>query len=284
MARAADALRPVAHARDVPLVVADHFRLAARLGLDGVHLTDGPRQVRAAREALGRDAIVGAFARASRHDGLTAAEIGADYVSLRPRRPDRPRRRRHRPARALPMVVRDDRGAGGRRGRHHPRGRRRARRAASTSSPSATSSGRPRRAPRPRSGTSSTPCRRPVAFRDRVSVGRRRRQLLVRSHCTRPPRCTAASPRGRRLSRTGPPGRSRYVRRRTARRNAPVVAQVAQRREQPILRPAAHDAPDLGARRSVTVSSEPPLMWRSRWGNGISIPCSRNFSHIASKT
>ena len=42
VARAADALRPVAHARDVPLVVADHFRLAARLGLDGVHLTDGP--------------------------------------------------------------------------------------------------------------------------------------------------------------------------------------------------------------------------------------------------
>jgi thiamine-phosphate pyrophosphorylase len=87
VARAADALRPVAHARDVPLVVADHFRLAARLGLDGVHLSDGPRQVRAARAALGRDAIVGAFARASRHDGLTAAEIGADYVSFGPAGP-----------------------------------------------------------------------------------------------------------------------------------------------------------------------------------------------------
>jgi thiamine-phosphate pyrophosphorylase len=84
VARAADALRPVAHARDVPLVVADHFRLAARLGLDGVHLWDGPRQVRAARVALGKEAIVGAFARASRHDGLTAAEIGADYVSFGP--------------------------------------------------------------------------------------------------------------------------------------------------------------------------------------------------------
>jgi thiamine-phosphate pyrophosphorylase len=84
VARAADALRPVAHARDVPLVVADHFRLAKRLGLDGVHLSDGPRQVRAARAELGRDAIVGAFARASRHDGLTAAEAGADYVSFGP--------------------------------------------------------------------------------------------------------------------------------------------------------------------------------------------------------
>jgi thiamine-phosphate pyrophosphorylase len=84
VARAADALRPVAHARDVPLVVADHFRLARRLGLDGVHLSDGPRQIRAARAELGRDAIVGAFARASRHDGLTAAETGADYVSFGP--------------------------------------------------------------------------------------------------------------------------------------------------------------------------------------------------------
>ena len=43
-----------------------------------------PRQVRAAREALGADAIVGAHARASRHDGMTAAEIGADYVSFGP--------------------------------------------------------------------------------------------------------------------------------------------------------------------------------------------------------
>jgi thiamine-phosphate pyrophosphorylase len=84
VARAADALRPVCHARDVPLVVADHFRLVPRLGLDGVHLTDGARQVRAVRKALGPDAIVGAFARASRHDGLTAAEIGADYVSFGP--------------------------------------------------------------------------------------------------------------------------------------------------------------------------------------------------------
>lgn len=84
VARAADALRAVAHGRDVPLVVADHFRLVARLGLDGVHLTDGARQVRAARAAVAPDDIVGAFARTSRHDGLTAGEAGADYVSFGP--------------------------------------------------------------------------------------------------------------------------------------------------------------------------------------------------------
>jgi thiamine-phosphate pyrophosphorylase len=84
LARAAEALRPACHARDVPLVLTDHFLLAKELGLDGVHLSDGPRQVRAARKALGFDAIVGAHARASRHDAMTAAEIGADYVSFGP--------------------------------------------------------------------------------------------------------------------------------------------------------------------------------------------------------
>ncbi len=84
VARAADALRPVAHARDVPLVVAEHYRLVGRLGLDGVHLGDGSRQVRAVRKALGGDAIVGAFARGSRHEGMTAGEVGADYVSFGP--------------------------------------------------------------------------------------------------------------------------------------------------------------------------------------------------------
>lgn len=84
LARASDALRAVCDPRDVPLVVNDHFRLVERLGLDGVHLTDGPRQVRAARKLLGPDAIVGAHARASRHDGMNAGEIGADYVSFGP--------------------------------------------------------------------------------------------------------------------------------------------------------------------------------------------------------
>jgi thiamine-phosphate pyrophosphorylase len=84
VAEAADALRAVAHARDVPLVVADHFRLVPRLGLDGVHLSDGARQLRAVRKALGKDAIVGVHAHASRHEGMTAGEIGADYVSFGP--------------------------------------------------------------------------------------------------------------------------------------------------------------------------------------------------------
>ena len=85
VARAADALRPVAHARDVPLVVADHYRLVrAGSGSTACTSSDGARQVRAVRKALGKDAIVGAYAHASRHEGMTAGEIGADYVSFGP--------------------------------------------------------------------------------------------------------------------------------------------------------------------------------------------------------
>lgn len=84
IARAADTLREVAHSRDVALVVADHTLLAQRLGLDGVHLGDAARSVRAARKTLGPDAIVGAFCGASRHDGMSAGEAGADYISFGP--------------------------------------------------------------------------------------------------------------------------------------------------------------------------------------------------------
>jgi thiamine-phosphate pyrophosphorylase len=82
--RAADAVREQAHARDVAVVIDNHLVLAARLGLDGVHLTDGSRSVRKARKELGADAIVGAFCGASKHDGMSAGEAGADYVAFGP--------------------------------------------------------------------------------------------------------------------------------------------------------------------------------------------------------
>lgn len=82
--RVADACRDVAIARDVAIVMQDHRLLARQLGLDGVHLGDGARSVRAARKDLGPDAIVGCFCGTSRHDGLTAGEAGADYVSFGP--------------------------------------------------------------------------------------------------------------------------------------------------------------------------------------------------------
>lgn len=84
IARAADACRLVAHARDVAIVIADHLLLVERLGLDGVHLSDGSRGVRKARKDLGEDAIVGAFCGVTRHEGMSAAEAGADYAAFGP--------------------------------------------------------------------------------------------------------------------------------------------------------------------------------------------------------
>ncbi|QBY00565.1 thiamine phosphate synthase [Rhodophyticola sp. CCM32] len=84
VARAADTLRDLAHARDVPLVITAHLHLVEKLGLDGVHLTDGARSVRKTRTALGADPIIGAACGASSHDGMSAGEAGADYIAFGP--------------------------------------------------------------------------------------------------------------------------------------------------------------------------------------------------------
>ena len=82
--RAADAARVVAHARDVAIVIENHALFVERHGLDGIHLTDGSRAIRALRKDLGADAIVGSFCGISRHEGMSAGEAGADYVAFDP--------------------------------------------------------------------------------------------------------------------------------------------------------------------------------------------------------
>lgn len=84
ISQAADQLREVCHAREVAIVIDSHFRLVETHGLDGVHLPDSSRQVRDVRKALGPDAVVGTYCGASRHAGMTAGEIGADYISFGP--------------------------------------------------------------------------------------------------------------------------------------------------------------------------------------------------------
>ncbi len=84
LGRAADQLRDICHARDVAIVVDEHFRIVEKHGLDGVHLVSASRNVREARKVLGPDAIVGAYCGSSKHAGMTAAEIGVDYISFGP--------------------------------------------------------------------------------------------------------------------------------------------------------------------------------------------------------
>lgn len=84
ISQAADQLREICHAREVAIVIESHFRLVETHGLDGVHLPDSSRQVRDVRKLLGPDAIVGTYCGASKHAGMTAGEIGADYVAFGP--------------------------------------------------------------------------------------------------------------------------------------------------------------------------------------------------------
>lgn len=84
IAKAGDALREICHGRDIPLVIESHLIMVERLGLDGVHLTDGARSVRYARGELSDEAIIGSYCGSSRHDGLNAGEASADYVSFGP--------------------------------------------------------------------------------------------------------------------------------------------------------------------------------------------------------
>ncbi|MDO6591603.1 thiamine phosphate synthase [Loktanella sp. D2R18] len=84
IAKAADALRDVTHARDVALVIDSHIMMVERLGLDGVHLMDAAKSVIKTRKELGEDAIVGTFCGTSSHEGMSAGEMGADYVSFGP--------------------------------------------------------------------------------------------------------------------------------------------------------------------------------------------------------
>jgi thiamine-phosphate pyrophosphorylase len=84
IARVADALREVSHARDIPIVIERHVLMVERLGLDGVHLPDGSRAVRKLRLDLGADAIIGAYCGQTKHDGMSAGEAGADYIAFGP--------------------------------------------------------------------------------------------------------------------------------------------------------------------------------------------------------
>ena len=73
---------PIAQEHGVAMLINDSVEIAQETGADGVHLgrTDPP--VRATRELLGPDAIIGATCHDSRHYGMQAGEEGADYVAF----------------------------------------------------------------------------------------------------------------------------------------------------------------------------------------------------------
>ena len=84
-AAAARPLIELAQRRGAAALVAADARLARSLGADGVHLSlqaDPADAYQAARTILGQSGVVGVDPGISRHDAMTLAEAGADYVAF----------------------------------------------------------------------------------------------------------------------------------------------------------------------------------------------------------
>ncbi|MCY4459164.1 MAG: thiamine phosphate synthase [Albidovulum sp.] len=84
VSKAAEAIRRETESGEIPLLIEEHYKLVEPLGLDGVHLGNGRNSVRKSKAALGASKTVGAFCGTTRHEGLSAAEAGCDYVSFGP--------------------------------------------------------------------------------------------------------------------------------------------------------------------------------------------------------
>ena len=84
-AAAARPLIEVAQRRGAAALVATDARLARSLGADGVHLgspADPGDAYQAARAILGPSGVIGVDPGISRHDAMTLAEAGADYIAF----------------------------------------------------------------------------------------------------------------------------------------------------------------------------------------------------------
>jgi thiamine-phosphate pyrophosphorylase len=82
---AAQPLVELAQGAGAAALIAGDVQLARTLRADGVHLADMPDLAgayQAARGALGARAVIGIDAGISRHDTMTLAEAGADYVTF----------------------------------------------------------------------------------------------------------------------------------------------------------------------------------------------------------
>lgn len=80
--RAIDAIRPVAQARGVAVILNDRADLAVATGCDGAHLGQGDGDHAAGRRILGMERTLGITCHDSRHLAMEAGEVGADYVAF----------------------------------------------------------------------------------------------------------------------------------------------------------------------------------------------------------
>lgn len=93
--RAAEALTPVCHNFDIPLIVNDRPDIARDTGADGVHVGQQDASYDEARTLLGPDAIIGVTCHASRDLAIEAGDAGADYVAFGAFFPSQSKEARH---------------------------------------------------------------------------------------------------------------------------------------------------------------------------------------------
>jgi thiamine-phosphate pyrophosphorylase len=75
-------IREVCQAYQIPLIINDRLALAKKIHADGLHLGRSDISIRAARDYLGPQFILGASCYASLLLGLKAQQAGADYVAF----------------------------------------------------------------------------------------------------------------------------------------------------------------------------------------------------------
>ena len=79
---AVEAIRPMARAHGVAVILNDRPDLARRSGCDGVHVGQSDASIAEARRTMGPDAMIGVTCHDSRELAMDAAEAGADYVAF----------------------------------------------------------------------------------------------------------------------------------------------------------------------------------------------------------
>lgn len=82
---AAKALKPICHAHEAAFIVNDSMEIAIELQADGVHLGQEDIQntsVKALRQQLPKEMVLGITCHASSHLAMEAGEQGADYVAF----------------------------------------------------------------------------------------------------------------------------------------------------------------------------------------------------------
>lgn len=91
------ALKPVAQAHGVAVILNDRPDLASRSGCDGVHVGQEDASYAEARRTMGPGAMIGVTCHDSRELAMDAAEAGADYVAFGAFFPTSTKETRHRP-------------------------------------------------------------------------------------------------------------------------------------------------------------------------------------------